>query len=141
MSNGPFKIGETAERLSVTKRTISHYVEKGIIIPEKLPEKPGMLNKFGERNFYEVLLIQELARNGFNLETIKQILQSKFSKWKSVGPGKEVMVIYDGHTDHGSVTFAAASKDGTYRVKMKGRKSATIIDISDLRARANVLVQ
>jgi len=141
MSYGRFKIGETAERLGVTKRTISHYVEKGIIIPEQLPERPGMLNRFGERNFYEVLLIQELAKNGFDLETIKNILQRQSSKWKIIGPGNELMVIYDGHTDHGSVTFTAAKKDGTYLVKMKGRKSATVIDISDLRNKAAKLAR
>jgi DNA-binding transcriptional MerR regulator len=136
MAERRFKIGEFARRLKDTKRTASHYVQTGLIVPEQEPERPGMLNWFGEWNLYEFLVIKELQRNGFDLKTIKQIVQGDIFKMKVVGPGKEVMVIYDGHTDHGSVYFSATDEEGNYTVKMKGRKSSTVIDISELRAKA-----
>jgi DNA-binding transcriptional MerR regulator len=132
-----FKIGEAAKRLKVTKRTLSHYIEIGLLVPDQQPERPGMLNKFGEKNLYEVLLIQELQRTGFDLKTIKQAMP--WSEAEVAGNKQTLMVIYDGHTEKGSLTISAAKPDGTYRLKMAGRKSATVIDLSGLRDKAKEL--
>jgi DNA-binding transcriptional MerR regulator len=135
-----FKIGEMAKRLDVTKRTLTHYMEKGLIVPAMKPKSPGMLNKFSEKNFYDVLLIQELTKNGFDLETVKQIVQHLFAKARIKGAGNEALVIYDGHTDSGSVKRTAFDKKGNLKLDMSGRKSATVIDITELRDKAATLV-
>jgi hypothetical protein len=100
-----------------------------------------MLNKFSEQNFYEILLIQELTKNGFDLQTIKEIVQNFFAKIRIVGAGNEVLVIYDGHTDIGSVQWTALDKNGNIKkLNMSGRKSVTVIDSTQLREKAADLV-
>lgn len=135
-----FKIGQVAKLLEITIRTITFYIEKKLIIPAQTPESPGKLNKFSEANIYEILLIRELTQHGFDLKTIKHIMDSARDK-RLITKGLEIMVIYDGHTDKGNLTFAGTKVDGTYRLKMKGRKSATVIDLSGLREKAKELAQ
>lgn len=133
------KIGKFAEKLNCTKRTISHYIQEGLLIPEQLPERPGMVNRFGERNLYEMLLIQELIRNGYGLKPIKNILNGPFGKTNISANGNEIVVIYDGHSNDRSVLFTQSSEDGYYQVRMKERRSATVIDLSGLRYKAKQL--
>lgn len=139
MAEKLIKIGKFAEKLNCTKRTISHYIQEGVLIPEQLPRRPGMVNRFGERNLYEMLLIQELVRNGYGLKPIKKILNGPFGKTNVSANGNEIMVIYDGHRDNRGVLFTESSEDGYYQVRMKDWRSATVIDLSGLRNKAKQL--
>ena len=124
--------GQVAELLNITPRTVSHYTEEGLIVPEEGPGKSRKNRKYSEHNLFEFMLAGELRKNGFDLKTIKDLLQT-FGGIKMIGPGKELLVIYDGHTDKGKAVFTAANEDQKYTVKMKGYSSAVVIDITDIR--------
>ena len=127
-----FSKGQVAKLLDITPRTVSHYTEQGIVNPEEGPGESRKNRKYSARNLFEFMIAKELRKNGFDLNTIKDLLQT-VGGIKMIGPGKELLVIYDGHTDHGKAVFTAANKDQKYTVKMEGYSSAVVIDITDIR--------
>jgi DNA-binding transcriptional MerR regulator len=128
-----FSKGQVAELLEITPRTVSHYTEEGVIIPVDGPGETRKNRKYSENNLFEIMLVLKLRQNGFDLSTIKDIMPMLRGGKKMIGPGNELLVIYDGHTEHGSAVFTSTNKDKRYNVKMKGHSSAVIIDIIDIR--------
>ena len=139
MTGKLFKIGRFAELCGVTQRTITHYMEKGLLIPEKTPERRGLLNKFSERNFYELLLIRELVQHNFGLDDVKMIVANRVRVLRSDGTGKEILVIYDGHSKSGKAVPTTTGPDGVIKLNLNEHKSATVIDLTGLRERAKEL--
>jgi DNA-binding transcriptional MerR regulator len=127
-----FSKGQVAELLDITPRTVSHYTEQGVVIPEIGPGESRKNRKYSADNLFEFMLAQEFGKNGFNLKTVKDLLPM-LKGVKMIGPGKEVLVVYDGHTDHGKAVLTAADKNQMYKVKMDGHSSAVIIDVTDIR--------
>lgn len=137
-----FKIGDFAKRAGVTQRTVTHYMEKNLIIPEQLPERRGMLNKFSEQNLYEILLVRELVQHNFGLDDIRFLLNNQMRVFRADGKGSEILVIYDGHTEAGKIVLTTTEPDGSLKLsEFKNRKSVIVIDLTGLREKANELAK
>ncbi|MBK1718752.1 MerR family transcriptional regulator [Thiocystis violacea] len=65
-----YKIGEVASRLATSVRTIRYYEEESLIRPLRTE---GGTRWYAEAHIRRLSAILELARNGFSIETIRQI--------------------------------------------------------------------
>jgi len=65
------QIGELAKKTKVTTRTIKHYEDKGIMLPNK--KTYGGFRLFEENNIKSLERIKNLQKAGFSLKEIKEI--------------------------------------------------------------------
>jgi DNA-binding transcriptional MerR regulator len=73
MNENARPIGEVAERVGVTTRTLRYYEEFGLVTPSV--RSPGGSRRYTEADVARVLRIRELqAVMGFNLEEIRELL-------------------------------------------------------------------
>lgn len=74
MTDGPtYRIGEVAEQLGVTTRTLRYYEELGLVSPSGYSS--GGSRRYDDADRQRLLRIRELqAIMGFNLEEIREIL-------------------------------------------------------------------
>jgi DNA-binding transcriptional MerR regulator len=67
------RIGEVAERVGVTTRTLRYYEEVGLVTPGS--RSAGTSRRYTETDYARVLRIRELqAVMGFNLDEIRELL-------------------------------------------------------------------
>lgn len=69
-----YKIGEVAERLGVTVRTIRYYEEEGLVEPLR---SDGGTRFYTERHVSRLRAILHLAANGFSLDVIRLIAEAR----------------------------------------------------------------
>jgi DNA-binding transcriptional MerR regulator len=70
-----YRIGEVAEELGVSTRTLRYYEELGLVIPSSY--SGGGSRRYGDADRQRLLRIRELqAIMGFNLEEIREILHA-----------------------------------------------------------------
>jgi DNA-binding transcriptional MerR regulator len=75
MTEAQYRIGEVAERVGVSTRTLRYYEELGLVEPSGYSK--GGSRRYSEADEQRVLRIRELqAIMGFNLEEIREILQA-----------------------------------------------------------------
>ncbi len=75
MSNMAMRIGEVAERVGVTTRTLRYYEEVGLVTPSS--HSSGGSRRYDEADYARVLRIRELqAVMGFNLDEIRELLDA-----------------------------------------------------------------
>ncbi len=67
MATDYFKIGEVAETLKTTVRTIRYYEEEGLLVPHRTD---GGTRLYSEQHIDRLKAIIHLADNGFSLEVI-----------------------------------------------------------------------
>ncbi|MGB5456196.1 MAG: MerR family transcriptional regulator [Gammaproteobacteria bacterium] len=67
MSSEYFKIGEVAEMLNTTTRTIRYYEEEGLITPDR---SRGGTRLYSEHHIDRLKAVLHLAENGFSLDVI-----------------------------------------------------------------------
>jgi len=73
VSAGAYRIGQVAERVGVTTRTIRYYEELGLVSPSG--HSPGGARRYSEEDVAGVLRIRELQDlMGFDLQTIRRIV-------------------------------------------------------------------
>jgi MerR family transcriptional regulator, repressor of the yfmOP operon len=71
-----FPIGQMAERLALSPRTLRYYEEVGLLTPSTYTA--GGSRRYNEGDFQRVLRIRELqAVMGFNLEEIREIMHAQ----------------------------------------------------------------
>jgi len=71
----PLRIGEIAEQLGVSTRTLRYYEELGLLAPSSYSD--GGSRRYDEADRQRLLRIRELqAIMGFNLEEIREILHA-----------------------------------------------------------------
>ena len=70
MISGYLKIGEVAELLDTTVRTIRHYEDEGLLEPHRTD---GGTRLYSEQNINRLKAILHLVDNGFSLEVIRLI--------------------------------------------------------------------
>lgn len=54
---------------------------------------------------------------------------------------KQIMIIYDGHGPKGKMIMTTTDFDGKTTIDMTGHKSVTVIDISDLHTKVQVITE
>jgi len=69
-----YKIGDVAELLGVTVRTIRYYEEEGLVEPLR---SEGGTRFYAERHIARLRAILHLAANGFSLEVIRLIAAAR----------------------------------------------------------------
>jgi MerR family transcriptional regulator, repressor of the yfmOP operon len=70
-----YRIGEVAERVGVSTRTLRYYEELGLVEPSSYSK--GGSRRYAESDYQRILRIRELqAIMGFNLEEIREILDA-----------------------------------------------------------------
>jgi DNA-binding transcriptional MerR regulator len=75
MTEAQYRIGEVAERVGVSTRTLRYYEELGLVEPSGYSK--GGSRRYSEADEQRVLRIRELqAIMGFNLEEIREILHA-----------------------------------------------------------------
>lgn len=70
MSPEYFKIGEVAEMLNTTVRTIRYYEEEGLLVPHRTD---GGTRLYSEHHIDRLRAVLHLAENGFSLDLIGSI--------------------------------------------------------------------
>ncbi|MCU1387098.1 MAG: transcriptional regulator, MerR family [Ilumatobacteraceae bacterium] len=69
-------IGELASRLRVTTRTLRHYEQLGLLMPEK-SHPDGGYRRYGEPQLVRGMQIEQLKRTGLSLALIKRLLDGE----------------------------------------------------------------
>lgn len=69
-----YKIGELAERLGTTVRTIRHYEEAGLLTPTRSAGGTRLYNALHRARLQAILA---LADQGFSLEAIRELVQTR----------------------------------------------------------------
>lgn len=77
------KIGEFAEKGGVSRRSLRHYEELGLLTPKK--RSSGGFRLYEENDLFKLEIIKIFKELGFTLEEIKEILQSREEVKKSKG--------------------------------------------------------
>lgn len=73
MTGETYRIGQVAERVGVTTRTIRYYEELGLVSPSG--HSPGGARRYSEEDVAGVRRIRELQElMGFDLQTIRRIV-------------------------------------------------------------------
>jgi DNA-binding transcriptional MerR regulator len=72
MSDGLVQIGEVAERLGLSLRTIRHYEEVGLVVPERTP---GGFRLYSETDIGRLALVKRMKPLGFSLEEMRDLLE------------------------------------------------------------------
>jgi DNA-binding transcriptional MerR regulator len=142
---------QVAGALGITDRTVSFYTEEGLIVPEIAnPTGTGMKRKYSRKNMLEILVIQEFAKNGIDLKTVKQIIKyprtrgaDGFDPWdpdcKVESDRRYYLVLYyDATIDHGRLEVKVCGPGtrltlGIESVGTPDFTSAVVVDITNLR--------
>jgi DNA-binding transcriptional MerR regulator len=56
----------------------------GLLKPVENPKGRGKTRRYSKMNLYQLLIIKELAQNGYDLTTIKQTVKTPFTYWKTI---------------------------------------------------------
>lgn len=72
-SAGTMKIGEVADRVGLSLRTLRYYEESGLIIPAG--RTSGGFRLYSERDVQRLLLIMQMKPLGFSLEQMREVVQ------------------------------------------------------------------
>ena len=75
------KIGEFAEKGGVSKRTLRHYEEMGLLAPEN--RTSGGFRLYDENDLLKLEIIKTFKELGFSLEEVREIIQSQVKIRKS----------------------------------------------------------
>jgi len=74
------RIGEVAERIGVTTRTLRYYEEVGLVTPTS--RSTGGTRRYSEQDYARVLRIRELqALMGFNLDEVRETFGDAIRPW------------------------------------------------------------
>ena len=68
------KIGEFSRLMQVTVKTLRHYEQKGLLIPEEVDQWTGY-RYYGIVQMQKLNSIRQLQRLGFSLEEIKDLFR------------------------------------------------------------------
>ncbi|WP_049567122.1 MerR family transcriptional regulator [Nonomuraea sp. SBT364] len=71
MPDGLVQIGEVAERLGLSLRTIRHYEEVGLVVPERTP---GGFRLYSETEIGRLALVKRMKPLGFSLDEMRDLL-------------------------------------------------------------------
>lgn len=72
MAEGLVRIGEVAERLGLSLRTIRHYEEVGLVVPERTR---GGFRLYSDRDINRLALVKRMKPLGFSLEEMRDLLE------------------------------------------------------------------
>lgn len=74
-SDATLHIGDVAERVDLSLRSVRYYEEQGLVKPEG--RTAGGFRLYGEAQIARLLLIKQMKPLGFSLEEMREVLQDK----------------------------------------------------------------
>lgn len=75
MSEGLHQIGEVAERVGLSLRTVRYYEEQGLLVPETRTE--GGFRLYSEEQIERLSLIKEMKPLGFTVQQMRELLDAR----------------------------------------------------------------
>jgi len=75
MSERMLQIGEVAERVGLSLRTVRYYEEMGLLTPEKRTD--GGFRLFTEEHVERLALIKQMKPLGFSVQEMRDLLQAR----------------------------------------------------------------
>ncbi len=75
MADGSLHIGEVAERVGLSLRTVRYYEEQGLIAPEGRTE--GGFRLFTDEHVDRLLLIKHMKPLGFSVQEMRELLDAR----------------------------------------------------------------
>jgi MerR family transcriptional regulator, copper efflux regulator len=78
------QIGEVAERVGLSLRTVRYYEEVGLIAPDERTD--GGFRLYTEENIDRLLTIKQMKPLGFSVEDMRELLEARDALW-SLDPG------------------------------------------------------
>jgi MerR family transcriptional regulator, copper efflux regulator len=73
------QIGEVAERVGLSLRTVRYYEEMGLITPEQRTD--GGFRLYTEENIHRLQLIMQMKPLGFSVEEMRELLEARDALW------------------------------------------------------------
>jgi MerR family copper efflux transcriptional regulator len=73
------QIGEVAERVGLSLRTVRYYEEMGLITPEQRTD--GGFRLYTEENINRLLLIMQMKPIGFKVDEMREVLDARDTLW------------------------------------------------------------
>lgn len=138
---------EVEELIGMSARKIQFYTDLGLVIPDvDNPSGRGTTRRYSRRNMFQLLLVQELVRNGVSLENIKTLFisywvrlqgrESNFWDYEQDAPRMDVIVIYNPADGKSLTALAMKIKEDKRQFTLKLEfNSALIINLNPLVAR------
>ena len=83
MSKMKLKIGEFSQMMQVTVKTLRHYEQKGLLLPDEVDEWTGY-RYYSLDQMQKLQSIRDLQRLGFSLDEIKDLYDDVIEDRKSV---------------------------------------------------------
>lgn len=75
MSDGLHQIGEVAERVGLSLRTVRYYEEQGLLVPETRTE--GGFRLYSEEQIERLSLIKQMKPLGFTVQQMRELLDAR----------------------------------------------------------------
>lgn len=69
------QIGEVAERVDLSLRTVRYYEERGLIVPEE--RTSGGFRLYNDQNIDRLLMIKQMKPLGFSLQQMREVLAAR----------------------------------------------------------------
>lgn len=69
------RIGEVAERVGLSLRTVRYYEEQGLVVPESRTE--GGFRLYTERQIVRLLLVRKMKPLGFSLDEMRAMFDAR----------------------------------------------------------------
>jgi len=132
---------EIAPLLGKTGRSIQHYTDLGIVIPDIYnPTGKGTKRLYSEKNAFELLLIQDVIKHGFTLLEVKPIINAASEQWMKNPKSKTLMICtYKGSNSKKYDVQLYDESHVDLKIDLNGMDSILIIDISDIIRKISML--
>lgn len=114
------QIGEVAEKVGLSLRTIRYYEEMGLVSPEKRTE--GGFRLYSEDEVERLALIKRMKPLGFSIQEMRELLDSRDALR---APGTDEVAAAAAHQLMMSYTETAAARCEDLRAKLAQAESLT----------------
>ena len=126
---------DIAPLIGVTGRTIQHYTDMGLVVPEVAADSgKGQKRRYSERNIFEFLLIQKLLKVGIPLAKMRPIIERTSTQWLKM-PKAMTLILSLHRQGQGANAYKvklSAKRHLDYQIDLEKFVSIMFLDLSDI---------